>query len=143
RPDAPEAELLRLRQRLEELERTLGRLEETCDEYIELFNAAPLGYLVLDDLGFIRRYNQSLLALLQASTLTVNEELFTRFILREDIELFLSCLRDCKIKRKRTACELRLRRLDGIVVPVELVLAPVAPQGLHSPTLFRAAIVDI
>src|SRR5438445_6015513 len=64
-PDESQAELLRSRQRLEELERTLGRLEETCDEYIELFNAAPLGYLVLDDLGFIRRYNLSLLALLQ------------------------------------------------------------------------------
>jgi len=142
-PVESEAELLRSRQRLEELERTLGRLEETCDEYIELFNAAPLRYLVLDDLGFIRRYNQSLLALLHASTLTVNEELFVRFILREDIDLFLACLRDCKLKRKRVVCELRLRRLDGAIVPVELVLVPIEPQGLHSPTQFRAAIVDI
>lgn len=71
----------------EELRNTQAVLEKTKEEYVELYNNAPVGYLTLDRSGTIVKCNLTFLKMVSREQ--VVGKVLTDFIHREDRSIFL------------------------------------------------------
>src|SRR5581483_7743919 len=125
----------------EEFRRAQGELEGLSEYYSGLFNASPVGYVVLDDVGIIREINQAGATLLRWTRERLVKESFARFVPKEDLAAFLNHFRLCKSTRKQVSTELVLRAHDGRFIPVELVSASFTNSNHQSH--YRTVIVDI
>jgi PAS domain S-box-containing protein len=126
----------------EELRRAQAELTETRDRYSNLFEFAPVGYLIVDDRGLVRQAN------LAAALLCGRDR--ADFIGGRIEKLFASADRDsCYVLLKRAAAseehqsvELRLVRADGGELWVGVEVLPL----LHSAGQtggFRMTLADI
>lgn len=136
-----ELQLTKYKMQEEELRRAQGEIEGLSEYYAGLFNAAPVGYVVLDGVGTIREINQAGATLLHWTRERLVSESFARFVPKEELAAFLNHFRLCKSTRKQVSTELVLRAHDGSFIPVELVSASFTNPNHHSQ--FRTAIVDI
>lgn len=73
----------------EELRRTQKQLEIARDEYAELFNNAPVGYLILDQGGIIAQTNQTFALMVGEKAHDLPGKPLTDFIIPEDRPAFL------------------------------------------------------
>lgn len=136
-----ELQLTQYRMREHELRRAQGEIEGLSEYYSALFNAAPVGYAVLDGVGIIREINQAGATLLRWPRERLVNESFARFVPQEELTVFLKHFRLSKSTRRQIATELVLRGHDGSLVPVELV--SVSFNGLSHGAQFRTVIIDI
>src|SRR5208337_2039782 len=97
----------------DELRQTQEILEESRSRYIDLYDFAPIGYLTLDRLGFIKAANLTAARLLQAERTLLNDVHFTHFMVREDSGAFRRHLNLVLQGPERQTVELRLKRKDG------------------------------
>ena len=104
---------LELEMQNEELRRAQGKLEAQKARYFDLYDLAPVGYLSLDERGLILEAN------LTASQLTgmprgkLIAQPLTRFIHREDQDLYYRFRRGLAETGEVQACELRMVKEDG------------------------------
>ncbi len=136
-----ELQLTQHRMREHEMRRAQGEMEGLSQYYSGLFNAAPVGYAVLDGVGFIREINQAGATLLRWTREHLVNESLARFVPQEELAGFLKHFRLSKSTHKQIATETVLRAHDGSLVPVELVSASFA--GPDHKIHFRTAIIDI
>jgi PAS domain S-box-containing protein len=136
-----ELEVTALRAAREELRAEVENLEESRDHFAGLFDAAPIGYVLLDELGRIRGLNQELASVLDIGPGANPPVPFSAFLPTEYFTAFLRHLRQLRVTRKRVRTELWLRTLKGRRLPVELV--SVALPGLGDSLEIRTAVIDI
>ena len=74
----------------EELRQTQARLEYTHQQYLDLYNEAPIGYASLDDAGLIIRANQMLANMLGVEKYVLTGRALVEFMLAEDQGIFRS-----------------------------------------------------
>jgi PAS domain S-box-containing protein len=134
-----ELQISRLRLEEERLRKTLARADETTQYHADLFHSAPVGYLVLDDVGRILEANQSAASLLGRKREQLIHQTFTCFVAEEGLADFLSHLRHCKNAPKEVATEL-LVRADRRLLPVELVSRRALGRGRVK---YHTAMIDI
>lgn len=96
-----------------ETQRTQTTLEGSLTRYADLFDLAPVGYLILTERGLIREANRAAIALLGVPRGALPERPLACFILPEDESIFYICRQNLFAMGKRQACELRLRQEDG------------------------------
>lgn len=77
----------------DQLEETINALHETKDRLSELFEHAPVGYVILDASGIVRRINATCLALLGCDREEVVGEPFTGLLHPEEVPVFLARFR--------------------------------------------------
>ncbi|MDB6020663.1 MAG: multi-sensor signal transduction histidine kinase [Pedosphaera sp.] len=136
-----ELQLTQFRLQEQHLRQEQQAAEQLAEYYAGLFNAAPVGYLVLNPSGSIVEINEAGATLLRLTRKRVLGEPFVQFLPKDDIVGFLNYLRRCKDSKKRVTTELQLRGDNGGTRPVEMVSETFA--GPDHTTQFRAAMIDI
>lgn len=110
----------------EELRRTQDELEEALDKYTDLFDYAPIGYLIVQSYGIITSANVTAGNILKESRHDLVGTPIQNYIARDYQDLFYTLRRSCEKKAGIQSCEILLlrkgdsafnSRLDCIAIP--------------------------
>ncbi len=97
----------------EELRQTQAELDAARVRYFELYDHAPVGYCTLSEQGVILEANftaSSLLGIARGASARIS-----RFILKEDQDVYYLCRKQLFETGKPQTCELRMVKKDGTV----------------------------
>ncbi len=97
----------------EDLRQAQVNLEELKDRYLDLYDFAPVGYLTLNDKGFILEANLTAVRLLGEERQNLIETFFSRFVSQEDGDTFHLHLQQALETQSKQTCEIKLVRKDG------------------------------
>jgi diguanylate cyclase (GGDEF)-like protein/PAS domain S-box-containing protein len=114
-----------------ELRRIQRELEVARDEYADLFDFAPIGYVTIDGTGRILQANLTVAALLDKQRHTLIGQPLSRFVYPEHQEIYYLHYQRVFDTRTRQVCELRLVKADGTSVPVQLESITVQDDAGH------------
>jgi len=126
----------------EELRRARHDLEESQRSYADLFDFAPVGYLVLNDDGVIRSANFTAARLLGRDKCSIVSLPFSVFVAKRDSKIFFEHLANVFQLKARQSVELRVIRDDKSILHVQLQ-SDVASEAEDRPALCRTAVIDI
>jgi PAS domain S-box-containing protein len=111
----------------------LRRLEEemaaACDRYMDLFDFAPSGYLVISDQKVVCEANFSAANMLGMERSRLVGSSIGRLIAREDQDTFYLQSRQAAAAQARQACEVLLVGQDGSYIPVRMEISPAKEGG--------------
>jgi PAS domain S-box-containing protein len=136
-----EVHQIELEMQNEELVRSRAELESSRAKYFDLFDLAPVGYLTLSESGIILETNLMAAKLLGAERSKLVKKPVTRFIVKEDQDIYYLHRRHLFETRVRQACELRLTGKGG--VPLWVRIEGIAAQGNDDTPVCRATLSDI
>jgi PAS domain S-box-containing protein len=131
-----------LEERNKELQETQRRLEAYRDRYVDLYDFAPLGYVTLDEDGYIQEINLAGAALLGRNRADLTGYPLAEYISEQDKQVFLTHLHDCCDGRREVTTELTLISEDGQPHFVQLRSLPVQSSDLEG-TFCKTAIADM
>lgn len=97
----------------EELRRTLAELEALRARYFDLYNQAPVGYCIVAMDGLILEANLTAVTLLSSARATLVKQPITRFIMKEDQDIYYLHRKHLFETGEPNACELRMVKKDG------------------------------
>ena len=133
---------IELKMQNDELRRIQGELEKTRDKYSHLFDFSPVGYVTLTEKGIIHEANLPLASMLGVERSNLLGKPFSRFILKEDQDVFYKLRHRLLETEKPQSCELRLVKKDGHDFFANLDCMVVRSRGDDS-RLIRGAVSDI
>lgn len=119
---------------------TQRELEETRDRYAELFDFAPVAYVVLDAHGVIFEANRAAAQMLGIERTRLLTKTLTRFVPAEHRDAMMRHLGRCRAGA-RAETNLALQPHDGHARAVQLISSPSHASAGHD--LFHTAIVDL
>lgn len=126
----------------QELQTVQRQLQAYRDRYIDLYDFAPLGYVTLDEDGYIQEINLAGAGLLGGELAELVGYSFADYVATADQAAFLEHNRKCCGQRQEATSEIGLIAKDGRSVAVQLHSVPV--QSLeHEATFCKTAITDI
>jgi PAS domain S-box-containing protein len=125
----------------EELRRAQQELETSSQKYVDLYDLATVGYVSLNEKGIILESNLTAASMLRQERSYLAEQLVTRFIVREDWDIYYLCHKQLVETRTNQICHVRLLRKDGTHVWVRIDMG--IAQSIDGSTKFRAVIIDI
>jgi PAS domain S-box-containing protein len=125
----------------EELRRTQQELQASREKYFDLYNMAPAGYVSINEKGIILEANLSIATLLGKERSHLVGRPLTRFIHREDQDIYYLCHRRLIATRVPQMCEIRMERKGGAHFWVRIDI--VATQSIDNSKGLRAIIIDI
>src|SRR6266576_1638584 len=117
-------------------------LEQAIQRYIDLFDFAPIGYVTFDRVGRIEEINFAAVRLLRRSRRQLIGTTFAVCVAKEDTQLFLNHLRECRSSESLVVTELNLKRRDHEKIPVLLSSTALALMK-DGASLYQTAIVDL
>ena len=126
----------------EDLHRSQQELMEFKMRYTELYDFTPVGYVCLDTKGVILNANLTLADMLSTERSSLMNQPLSGFILFEDQDIYYRHLRDLAESKIRQICELRLRKMDGTPLDVQLESIVFSCQSWR-PEQYRTVIIDI
>jgi diguanylate cyclase (GGDEF)-like protein/PAS domain S-box-containing protein len=126
----------------EELRRAQEELEASRSRYANLYDFAPTGYLTFDKDGLIREVNLTGAGLLGEDRRRLINKPFSVFVFKDDLDTFRAHLGETLKRETRQIGEIRIRRKDGSVLPVQLQSVAAEDHGGNS-TYCRTAAIDI
>ncbi|EME70708.1 Signal transduction histidine kinase [Paramagnetospirillum caucaseum] len=124
----------------DELRRTQLALEESRDRYVDLYEFAPVGYLILSNTGVITEINLTGASMLGTERTKVISRRFDAFIAAADTDRWHRHLVYALHHPGRHECELALLRGDGSEFAGHL---DCLLQGLEAAPVLRVALADI
>ena len=123
---------------------TIGKeLRASRDQYLDLFDQAPVPYITIDEKGVIKAANRKAEELFGVERSHLTSQSLSDFIAEEDMELFsFHRFSIDKNRGKKQSAELRMKRTDGMLfwADVESVALDTKP-GEHRH--IRSAIMDV
>lgn len=125
----------------EELRRTRDELEASRSRYFDLYDLAPVGYFTISEQGLILEANLTSAGLLGMSRGDLVKQLLSRFIIKEDQNIYYLYRKQLLETGEPQTCELRMVNKDGTVFWARMV-ATVA-QDDDGAAVCRAVISDI
>lgn len=125
----------------EELQRTQRELETSRNQYFDLFELAPVGYLILNEKGLILEANLTAAKLLDESKRKLSNLHLSRLILPEDQDIFFKHHRALLESGAPQAYELRLKKKGGDTIWVRI--DEIAVQHRDGFPGYRGALSDI
>jgi diguanylate cyclase (GGDEF)-like protein/PAS domain S-box-containing protein len=126
----------------EELRRVQEELEESRAKYFDLYDLAPVGYLLLGAQGLILEANLTAARLIGVEKDRLVKKLMTRFIVKEDQDIYYLHYKKLLETREPQVCELRMTREDGDPFWVQLDANLVRDAASGAP-LCRVGMSDI
>jgi PAS domain S-box-containing protein len=115
----------------QELRRLSAELESSRNDYFELFNSAPVGFLTLNRKGVIDQVNLAAADMLQTSMEELIRTAFSRLIHSDDRKIYFDYLQEAAGSEAGNPCELRLSPGGGRLVYVQLQAKPVYAKGAN------------
>lgn len=125
----------------EELKRTRADLDAERARYFDLYNLAPVGYCTLCERGLIQQTNPAFAAMLGSRRGALVGQPLSRFIVREDAELYDQHRLPRVGNEKPAACELRMSKEDGSLFWASLMLS--VGQERDGAAVLRVVLSDI
>jgi PAS domain S-box-containing protein len=114
----------------DELARTQGVLEQERQRYADLFEMAPDGYLLTDQMGVIREANRAATELLERTPEYLHGKPLVNYVSSGDLRVFRKLVNDVgRPHALRTQTELRLRRQDERTFDAAVTVAPDRAPG--------------
>ncbi|WP_052812838.1 sensor histidine kinase [Desulfonatronum thioautotrophicum] len=104
----------------EELRRTQNLLEQARDRFDQLFNVAPVGYLVLEDHGVILQVNETFANMVGLPVQKIHGQSLSNFLSPEDRKIFLGRFRAFFRSPDGKVMDLALAGVEG-VLPVRCI----------------------
>jgi PAS domain S-box-containing protein len=126
----------------EELRRTQVELEASRARYFDLYNLAPVGYMTLSEQGLILEANLTASNLLGVDRSQLVKKPISRFIVREDEDVYYLHRKHLFETGGRQVCEIRFRRKDGAQFWTRLEATMVQDSESKAPEC-RVAVSDI
>jgi PAS domain S-box-containing protein len=120
---------IELKMQNEELRRVEAELEATRAHYFDLYDLAPVGYCILSGDGLILEANLTAVALLGTAKSTLIRQPITRFILKEDQDVYYLHRRQLFEFNAPHVCELRMVKKDGTSFWARLSATPPRAAG--------------
>ena len=125
----------------EELRRSQNDLEAARARYFELYDLAPVGYCTVSERGLILQANLCAAGLLQAPRSTLANQPISRYIFRDDQDVYYLCRGQLLASGAAQACELRMVKSDGTQFWVQMAVTA-APDAAGQDEL-RVVLTDI
>jgi PAS domain S-box-containing protein len=125
----------------EELRRAQAELDAARARYFDLYDLAPVGYITVSETGLVLEANLTAARLLGAPRSALIERPLTRFILREDQDIYYRHHKALLETDEPQVCELRMINEDG--TEIWALLEANAAQDIKGAPIFRVTITDI
>jgi PAS domain S-box-containing protein len=125
----------------EELRQAQAELESAQTRYIDLFEMAPVGYLILNEKGHILEANHTAAGLLGEAKDALAKQPLTRFIMPADQDIFYIHRKQLMESSAAQVCELRMLRAAG--EPFWARLESSAAQDTDGAQQWRIVMIDI
>lgn len=113
----------------DELSRARAELEEARRHYFDLYHLAPVGYCILSREGLVLEANLTAVNMLDLALSTLIRKPITRYIHKNDLDIYYLHLKQLYEFNRSTACELRMVKKDGTPFWVQLTSTP--PEAGH------------
>ena len=97
----------------DELKSALEDLESLHERYFDLYDLAPVGYLTIAENGFILEANFTAAYLLNVTRKDLKRRTLSRYILKDDQDIYYMAQKQLLGKREAQTCEVRLIRPKG------------------------------
>jgi PAS domain S-box-containing protein len=118
---------IELKMQNDELCRAQAELNATRERYFDLYNLAPVGYFIVSHEGRILETNLTGANLLGVPRAALVKQPITRFIFKEDQDVYYLHRRELLAMGKAHTCELRMVKTDGTAFWVRLAAATQDP----------------
>jgi PAS domain S-box-containing protein len=125
----------------EELRNAQAEIEAGRARYFDLYDLAPVGYVTVGEKGLVLEANLTAASLMGVTRDSLVRQPLTRFILKEDQDLYYRLHKELFETGKAQESELRMLEPDGAVFWAHLT-ATAAPAEDGAP-LYRVALSDI
>ena len=125
----------------EELRRAHVELDAVRQRYFDLYDFAPVGYLTLSEPGRIVEANLTAATLLGVTRGALVKQLLSRFILKEDQDVYYRHRNQLGATDERHCCELRMMKNDAAVIWVQLESS--VTRDAHGTLECRCVLSDI
>jgi chemotaxis protein methyltransferase CheR len=125
----------------EELRRAQVELDASMERYFDIYDLAPVGYCTLSKKGLILEANLTAATLLNVTRGELVRQTITRFILKEDQDIYYRHRKHLFETGKPQMCELRMVKQDGTSFWVRLDSTVV--KYSDGETQCRVVIIDI
>ncbi|RPH78830.1 MAG: PAS domain S-box protein, partial [Nitrospiraceae bacterium] len=125
----------------EELRQAEKEASETRDQYMDLYDYAPVGYLTMERNGVILEANLNAASLLGFERSKLIHSHFTNFIVADSQEAFCFHLKQVLQTGIRQKCEIRMHRSDGSIFYATLESVAVHSNGTRNS--IRTSLSDI
>ena len=125
----------------EELRRAQVELDTAMARYFDLYNQAPAGYFTINEQGLILEANLTATVLLGTTRERMDNQPFSRFIFKEDQDIYYLHRKQLFKNDEPQTCELRLVKEDSTIFWGNL--AAVRVQETDGSALCRAVLSDI
>ncbi|HIE97076.1 MAG TPA: PAS domain S-box protein [Planctomycetes bacterium] len=126
----------------EELRRAHAELAESRDDYADLYDFAPVGYVTVSDRDLILKANLTLIDWLGRDRQSVVNKRLSAFVVDEDQDVFYTFCRTVLEGQQTRSCQLRMHRVGADPFWAQLDGAVVETTGDREFYL-RLAITDI
>lgn len=126
----------------EELLRTQEELEASRARYFSLYDLAPIGYVTINEPGFIVEANLTAASMLDASRAALVHQPLSHFVVSEDQNIYYFYRKQLVATSAPQVCELRMLRQDGHSFWVRLD-ATLAISEKSGATVCRVTMCDI
>jgi PAS domain S-box-containing protein len=125
----------------EELRRAQAEIEDGRARYFDLYDLAPVGYCTLSEKGLILEANLTAATLLGEVRSALIKQPLSRFILKDDRDIYYLHRKHLFETGEPQQCELRLVKPDG--APFWAQLTGTAAQGQDGELVCRVVVSDI
>ena len=125
----------------EELRRKQAELDTACAHYFDFYNLAPVGYVTVSEKKLILEANLTTASMLGVVKSDLFKQPFSRYILREDQDIYYLHRKQLIGTGEPQECELRMVKNDGTVFWTHL--ATIAVYGTEGDPVYRTVISDI
>jgi len=97
----------------EALRKTEDELLEARDRYSDLYNFSPIGYITLNQKLIITQANLTMASMLAMDLLQLTASRFSKFVCKEDQDIYYAFHRSVVTTQSRQVAELRLVKASG------------------------------
>ncbi len=132
---------IELQMQNEELRRILAELDSSQARYFDFYDMAPVGYCTVGDTGLILEANLTSASMMGVSRSALLKNRFSRFVHRDDQDIFYALRQQIVASGGARTCELRLIKADGLAVWTRLNAMTVSSGG--APAVLRIVLSDI
>jgi PAS domain S-box-containing protein len=115
----------------EDLRQAQLKLEELKDNYLDLYDFAPDGYMTLNDKGLILEANLTAVRLLGTDRTSLIKMFLSHFVCQGFVDSYYSYLKQVFQSQSKQTCEIKLTRKDGTIFHAQLESIPVLILTLY------------